>query len=502
MVTRTEAEKEALELAGFEKKDIILMTKFSPVPFAEEILKNIPIKFSKQQILWRYDKIEGIWKHNAEQYLRTLIRNNLLGDEQQKRNYIDEIISHIKDITYDENFEVDSDPYIIGFNNCIFDLRDGKMKDFSSDFKLTNKLGINIDENITECPAIDNFFIDCVGEEYKSILYDLFAYCLFRKYPYQKLFFIYGRANTGKSKFLQLLETFLGRDNFCSVEPQYIQKDIHATAQMQFKLANIVSDINYDAMDNINQVKKITGEDTIKIRNMYKEPYNTRLFAKQIFSTNKLPIVKEKTKAWYRRVYTIEFSNFVTPERIDRFLMKKLTTEKELIGLNWKCLQHLKELVKYDFVFNYDIDEREMQIVYEKLSNPILMFIDEGCDRDRNQFVYQYEFKERLKIWLQSNHFPPISNSEINEYMRENFTNSNRNSFNGDKIYRVWSGLGWKSSHNPDEFNHINYFNQVGKKVYIYRRSFEDVVKSVNLVKLPLEGQKSPNLALSTGNEG
>jgi putative DNA primase/helicase len=483
MVTRVEAEKEALELAGFNKKEIVLMTKFSPVPFAEEILKSVPIKYSKEKILWRYDSKEGIWKNNAEQYLKTLIRNSLLGDEQQKKNYVEEIIAHIKDTTYDEDFEVDSNPYTIGFNNGVFDLKDGKIKEFSKEYRLTNKLNIDIDENITECPTIDKFFADCVGEEYKSILYDLIAYCLFRRYPYPKLFFIYGPANTGKSKFLELLEKFLGKDNYCSVEPQDIQKDIHATAQMQFKLANIVSDINYDAMDNINQVKKITGEDTIKVRNMYREPYNTKIFAKQIFSTNKLPIVKEKTRAWYRRVYTIEFGNIVQNDKIDRFLMEKLTKKEELMGLGWKCLQYLKELSENHFTFTYDINEKEMQIIYELLSNPILMFIDENCERNSSKFLYQYEFKDRFKTWLQANHFPPVSNSEINEYMNENFVNSNRKSFNGDKTYRVWSGLGWKDLSNPDSFNHFNHFNQVGKKLYIYRKCFKEVVNSVKLVK-------------------
>jgi len=483
MVTRTEAEREALDLAGIEKKDIVLMTKFSPVPYTEEILSRINVKFDKHKILWMYNKSEGTWSNQAEQYLKTLIRSKLLGDEQQKRTYVDEIIAHIKDITYDPDWEVDNDPNIIAFKNGVFDLDAGEIKPFAPDFRLTNKLEIELDEKCRECPKIDQFFEDSVGSEYKAILYDLFAYCLFRRYPYAKLFFIYGPASTGKSKVIELLERFLGRENYCAVEPQDIQKDIHATAQMQFKLANIVSDINYDAMDNINQVKKITGEDTIKIRNMYKEPYNARIFAKQIFSTNKLPVVKEKTRAWYRRVYTIEFANIVPKGKEDRFLIQKLTSEEELKGLAWKCVEHLKELHKHHFTFTYDINEKEMQTVYEQLSNPILMFADQTCIKDPTKFVYQYEFKDRLKAWLQANHFPIISNSEINAYMNETFTSSNRKSAMGDKTYRVWSGLGWKNLHNPETFNHFNHFNQVGKKVYIYRKCFEEGVKSVKSVK-------------------
>lgn len=487
MVTRTEAEKEALELAGFKKKDIILMTKFSPVPYAEEILSKINIVYDSHSVLWRYDDQEGIWIPHADQFLRTLVRKNLLGDELQKKNYVEEIVAHIKDITHDDSFEIDNNPYIIGFKNGVFDLKEEKFKPFSPEFHITNKINLEINEENKECPQIDKFFSECVGEEYKDILYDLCAYCLFKRYPYSKLFFVYGPANTGKSKFLELLERFLGKENYCSVEPQDIQKDIHATAQMLYKMANIVSDINYDSLDNINQVKKITGEDTIKIREMYKNPYNGRLFAKQIFSTNKLPIVKEKTRAWYRRVYTIEFSNIISEDKIDRFLMEKLTTETELQGLAYKCLESLKKLKQYNFTFTYDIDEMEMQKTYEQLSNPILMFIDQECSRDRNNFVYQWEFKERLINWLKANHFPPISTPEINEYMRENFTNSNRSSFNGGKIYRVWAGLGWKSSDNPDNLNHFNHFNRVGKKVYRERKCFERVVKSVKSVKSDLE---------------
>jgi len=483
MVTRKEAEQEALEMAGFQKKEIVLMTKFSPVPFAEEILSKVKIIHDKRQTLWRYDSVEGIWKPRAEQYIKSLIRNKLLGDEQQKRNYVDEIVSYIKDTTYDEYFELDNNPYLIAFQNKVFNLKTNLFEDFHPEQCLTNKLSIEIDENIDNCPQIDKFFSESIGDEYKTILYDLCAYCLFKGYPYQKLFFVYGPAGTGKSKFLELLQAFLGRDNYCSVEPQDIQKDVYATSQMVFKLANVVSDINYDALDNINQVKKITGEDEIKVRNMYKEPYNAKLFAKQIFSTNKLPNVKEKTRAWYRRVYTIEFSNILTPDKIDRLLINKLTCEKELKGLAFRCIKHLQELKESDFVFSWDIDESEMAKVYEHLSNPILMFIEESCVKESSQFVYQYEFKDRLKAWLQANHFAPISNSEINEYMNDNFTNSNRKSFNGDKTYRVWAGMGWKSSHNPSSFNQFNHFNQVGKKVYIHRRYFQTLVKSVKSVK-------------------
>lgn len=479
--------EEAAELFGVKEK-IVVMSKFNPVPFANKILENNKLIYDKNKIFWRYDSLEGVWKSGADQFIKTELRLNLFGDEQQKKSYVEEILQHLKDITYDENFEPDNNPYLIAFKNKIFDLNTNEFKDFSNEYFITNKIDIEINGE-TECPIIDSFFCDCVGEKYKDILYDLAAYCLFREMPYQKLFFIFGQACTGKSQYLDLLEKFLGSRNFCSVEPQDIQKDIHAGSQMWLKSANIVSDINYDALDNINQVKKITGGDTMKIRQMYKDPFNAKLFAKQIYSTNKLPNVKEKTRAWYRRVYPIKFNNIVKKECIDPFLLDKMTTKEELSGFAYRCIEKLKELKDNRFIFTWDINEIGVSEVYEQLSNPILLFIDENCQENKNDsshWVYQFEFKERLNNWLHINQFPKMTNSQINEYMKENYNISNRPSGDGMKTYRVFVGLKWgKSSYNlenDDSLNHFNHFNQFEKKVYIYRKSFQErsiLVKSV-----------------------
>lgn len=466
MTTRKEAMMEAAEMAGV-KKEYVVMSKFTPVPFAEELMKEVDFVYDKNKILWRYDSEEGLWKSDAVQFIRTMLRKKLMGDAQQKKNYVDEIIHYIKDLKYDDSFEMDNSPYLIPFKNKVYDLNTGEFVDFKKEFYLSNKLDREIDEKYDSCKEIDKFFSDCVGEEYKDMLYELMAYSLFKDIPYQKLFFIYGPAGTGKSIFMSLFETFLGPDNHCSVEPRKLQKDIHATSQMEFKYANIVSDINYDEFDNITQVKKLSGGDTVTIRKMYQNPYNRRLFTKQIYSTNKLPVVREKTKAWYRRVYLIEFGNIVAAEERDLFLLQKLIREEELKGLTYKCLQKLKGLKERGFVFTWDMDEDKMQDLYEELSNPVLMFIRDTCSEGKDTFLFKWEFTERLNNWLKNNHFPTSTKSEINKFMREKYNESNRPSFNGSKTYRVWTGLKWKEKGDNTLLNHSNHFNHKIKKVYV-----------------------------------
>jgi len=490
--------EEAAELFGVKEK-IVVMSKFNPVPFGNEILKTNHLIYDKHKRFWRYDNDEGIWTSNAEQFIKTELRKNLFGDEQQKKSYVDEIIAYLKDSQFNEQFKPDNNPYLIAFKNKVFDLRDNQYKDFSPDFFITNKIPIEINEEHKECDVIDSFFKDCIGEKYKSILYDLVSYCLFREVPYQKLFFVYGPAGTGKSQYLNLLERFLGQDNYCSVEPQSIQKDPYAAAQMWLKSANIVSDINYNALDNINQVKKITGGDTMKIRQMYKDPFNEKIYAKQIYSTNKLPVVKEKTRAWYRRVYPIEFANIISKEKQDPFLLDKMTTKEQLSGLAYQCIERLKKLNTNRFIFTWDIDEVEVADMYEQLSNPILMFIKETCDEkktDSGHWVYKYEFMERLNNWLSNNHFPKMTKAQVNEYMREHYNESNRTALEDvTKTYRVWVGVKWgNSSHNPDNLNHFNHFNQVYKKVLHIEKEVPNPCKSVKSVKqeVPQETEVKP----------
>lgn len=462
-----------------EENKFILMSKFSPVPFAEALLRKQKIKYDKNKNLIKYNKSSGLWESNVEQSLRNHLRTHLLGEEQQKKNYVEEILSYIKDVTYDENFELKPNPYVIAFNNQVFDLVEDKFRDFSENDYLTTKLNIVIDENMKECPKIDNFFSESIGQEFKEMLYEIIAYSLLDgAYPYQKLFFVFGPAGTGKSVYLNLLEKFLGNENYCSVEPISLIKDQHATTQLLFKKANIVSDINYSDLQDITQLKKLTGEDTVKIREMYKNPYNKKLYTKHLFSGNGLPSVREKTKAWYRRLYLIPFSNIIPQESRNPFLLNNITSKEELQGLAYKSLQCLRNLYKRNFVFSFDPDEDKMGEIYEEFSNPVLMFIRENCIEGRDEFTFKWEFEERLNNWLKSNHFPPQTKSQINQYMKEKYSESNRPYF--DKTYRVWTGLRWKRAEETSSLNQFNHFNGLIKKVYRYRGILKNPLNSLN----------------------
>lgn len=439
---------------GFEYKtyrkgnQIIVMERFSPVPYAKELMENYKFMYDKYKRFWRYDFKDNLWKEDAEDFIRNLCRVSLLGEQQQKNNYTNEIVSYIRDLSYNPNFNGELDKNLIPFKNVLYNIDDDSFIDYSPEYFTTNKLPIEMDSLYTQCDIIDSFFEDIATKEYKEILYDLTAYCLYRSQPYQKLFFLFGGGANGKSTYLEMLRLFLGNNNVSSISPHDIcGGNRFALGGIWNRYANISSDISYEILKEVNKIKEITGGDTISIERKYMESFPTKLYAKQIFSTNQLPIVNDKTNAWFRRIYLIEFPmRFNKP---DREILDKLTTKTQLNGLAWQCIKRLKRMKENGWIFNFDINIDKVEEMYENLSNPLSKFIKENCEVDdgnENAFIWKFELRERFEQWLKDNKMRVWSDTEIGLEMKKKFEDGRRwyKSFGQiDKLYRVWQGLRW-----------------------------------------------------------
>jgi len=423
------------------------------MPYAERLMQKFKFIYDKYKRFWRYDYGNGIWKEDAEEMIRFDLRRNLFGQEQQKNQYAKEIVSYIRDISYDSKIDVKDFAHLIAFNNCVFNLDNDETYEFSPDFFITNKIPVILDSSNNECDIIDSFFGDVVGEKYKSILYDLCGYCLLNGQPYQKLFFLTGGGANGKSTFAELLRAFLGYDNVSSITPHDIcGGNRFALGTMWNKRANISTDISYELLKNINKIKEITGGDSVNIERKFKEAFQDLINAKQIFATNQPPIVTDRTHAWYRRIYLIEFPNRFEGKFRDAQILKKLTTPKQLSGLAWQALKRLKLQKANNYVFEYDIDVEKLSKIYEDLSNPLNRFVKESTDEDPDQHIWKFEFKEKFLFWLKEKGLRVWNDMEIGLFMKELFDDQRllyKEGFGNipDKRYRAWVGLKWKPVH-------------------------------------------------------
>ncbi|MFA6836961.1 MAG: phage/plasmid primase, P4 family [Fibrobacteraceae bacterium] len=435
-----------------QKNNVVIMSKFSPVPYAEKLMSDHEFLYDKHERFWIYDNNSGLWKEDADKFIKNRLRLYLLGDELQKANYCDEIVKYIQDLTWKDIDPTEDTKNLIAFNNCLFDLNTCEILNFDKKYFITNKIKIDLDENFKECSLIDKFFEELVGNENKITLYELIAYCLVRDYPYQKFWILHGIGKNGKSAYLNLIRKVIGDENISVETPQNLSSRPFSIGYLWNKLANISSDIPYTQLENLNTLKELTGNDVVGCERKYKSAFGFRNFAKLIFSGNELPQVNDKSYAFYRRVYILQFNNQI--QNPDPNIIDKITTSEQLQGLAWKIIQILKDMKNRNYVFTIDPNEDEMKQLYENLSNPLNRFINECCEQNRDYSVLKFEFADAFNKWASQKGLRVWNERDVNREMAHRYSETRKPTESYDKEsqsiqikhYRAWEGLDFKKS--------------------------------------------------------
>ena len=243
----------------------------------------------------------------------------------------DEVIEFIKLKTYIKQEEVNSDWRKITLRNGVLNLMSGEITDFNPDEVMTRYVDI---EFIPDCPVserIENFLNGLSGYtlgipetqqihalEKKTKLLEFLGYCLVSRNKFQKVFFLYGPAHTGKSTFLRITQKLLGANN-CAALSMSDLENAFMPSQLQDKMVNIGDDVSGNDLLDGATLKILCGNLPIMVQQKYEKPYAFVNEAKFIFSCNKMPLFKDKTDGLYRRLEILEITNKVamTTRRTD-----------------------------------------------------------------------------------------------------------------------------------------------------------------------------------------
>jgi P4 family phage/plasmid primase-like protien len=222
------------------------------------------------------------------------------------------------------------DHRLLLFKNGIFDwdrLERGEHPKVESnpDYMIKYKINHEIDwsvfedrtcyEDLIKCievktPFFRKVFQDWVGDKW-LLLYEIIGYTLYSKgYPFNKAIMLEGEGSNGKSTYLALLISILGRRNVKSIALQDITSDKFAGHELYGVLANIYADLPNELLRRTGVFKMLTGEDYICFDKKYSKKRICFVnHAKLIFSCNQLPQVNDTTLAFWRRWIVIKFPN-------------------------------------------------------------------------------------------------------------------------------------------------------------------------------------------------
>ena len=451
IIAMVEGEDKVAKLRQEQKpKQSIVMDKFYPRPFTNEITSEYSFWWEGgKNDFYYFDKQAGIWRDNAEDFIRNYFRTTTDSiQDTQKRTYIlNEIVNDVRDCSWKGRRLPEPKTSLIPFLNGVFDLDTGEFRNFKEEDYFTWTLPHRYNPE-AQCPFLYELINSLLPEEQVLSLWELMGYCLWREYNYQKMFFLFGRGSNGKSTFAKVLELMLGKDNVSHVSLREIQDNRFAKSQLYKKLANISGELEYAELKNTSILKQLSGEDTILVDRKYREPFTYRNYAKLIFLTNEINKSRDTTEAFYRRLYLIEF-----PKKFKQNpqLLHKIETlpEEEWEGLLVLALDNLRKLLSNGLHFTIDPEEEEMEKTYNKLASPLTQFIEENCivTYNRNDYIFKYEFIQRFRDWVAEKGRTAYTDSRLKQEMVELGVDEGRR---GEKNYRCWIGIRWKSEVNQE----------------------------------------------------
>lgn len=215
----------------------------------------------------------------------------------------------------------------INFKNGFYDPVTKQLIPHDPKYRATNQIPHSFNPNgqLMGTMVQDWLMYICDTPEDISMLTEFSGLCLNRDTRQQKFLVIVGEGGTGKSVVIRMIDKMIGSENISNISLNQLTQRFSAFGLMG-KLLNSCADLEIDALSDVSTLKKVLGEDTLSAEAKGKDAISFKSFAKLIFSTNQLPIVKaEQTNGFYRRLLVLTMNR--VPEKREADFFDRLSAE-------------------------------------------------------------------------------------------------------------------------------------------------------------------------------
>ena len=300
-----------------------------------------------------------------------------------------------------------ADPRYIGLKSQVYDIETDALLEYHPKIVLKNRIPYDYDPDAYD-ELVDQVIrkVCCQDEALRLMLEEMVGYCLYRKKSLGKTFFLTSGGENGKSTFLHMIKTLLGRENIASLEPADFEKRF-VNAQLFGKLANIGDDISSNYRENSSIFKKLVTGDSIMVENKGEKPFMLDNYATLIFCANEMPRINDQTHGFMRRLVIIPFNATFSPgdPDYDPFIKEKLMTDNAMKYLLRIAISGLKRLL-HNKRFTDSAQATQQLKEYEEINNPVLLFAQqhEIANHLVSDVYLQYS------AWCRGNGLSPVSN--------------------------------------------------------------------------------------------
>lgn len=281
--------------------------------------------------------------------------------------------------------DLDADPWLLNVENGTLDLRTGELHPHRREDLITKIAPVVYDPAATH-PVWDQFIDEATNHDptFARFLARAVGYSLTGSTAEEVLFFLLGRAATGKSTFIAALEATLGEySTHADFETFLARQGVGGPRPDIARLAGarFVNSVEVDDGARLAEglVKTLTGGDMITARFLFGDEFEYRPQFKLWLAANHAPRVGYGDDAIWRRILRIPFDTVIPKERRDPTI-KATLTDPNAAGpaiLAWAvrgCLEWQQIGLQIPSVITTATGQ------YRADMDPLKEFLDEYCD--------------------------------------------------------------------------------------------------------------------------
>lgn len=295
----------------------------------------------------------------------------------------------------------DTDPWLIGVQNGVVELKTGLHREARQDDFVLRKMAVSFDAAAT-CPDWERSLITTLpDEDVRAFVQRAVGYTLVGTPSEQVVLFMFGSGKNGKSTFSETVLKLFGDYGHKAPSKLFLSdrfgKDPEgAIAQLQGRRFVIGSEVPEDAQLAESRIKDLAGDDTLSGRLLFNDDITFAPTHTLWFYGNVRPTVSATDEGIWRRLLQIPFTAYIDEAVRDTGILAKLAGQGPGI-LNW-MLQGCQDwqrrgLEAPEAVKTATADYRESE-------DDLGQFLDMHCTRDG--WVGKAHLYSAFKAWMLS----------------------------------------------------------------------------------------------------
>ena len=323
--------------------------------------------------------------------------------------------------------EFDDDALLLNVQNGKVDLRDGKLREHRPEDRFTRVCGAEYRKD-NGAPQWENFLRTIFDEDEELIDYVQRAvgYALSGLASEQCMFVLKGDGANGKSTFLEVLREVLG--SYAANTP--VQTLLPGSRKGHdadlARLPNVrfltVSELERDEELIESRVKRLTGQDRMAVREMYKGYFEYTPDFCLFMATNHWPKVSADDHAFWRRMRVIPFSVRIPPGKQNPFLKQELLNESGGI-LAW-AIDGFQKWRKDPLKEQPQAAQKEKDRWRDTIDRCVSTFLESRVDRSTGESIRTSHVHREYADYCSNRNMEPLSHRQFNKRVQQHFSGS------------------------------------------------------------------------------